>query len=55
MPCWLAIEIPDPENYYIDGYVLKGAGSGIYYDDWQFQYSDDGSAWTDLDLFQMVD
>ena len=49
MPCWLAIEIPDPENYYIDGYVLKGAGSGIYYDDWQFQYSDDGSAWTDLD------
>lgn len=50
MPCWLAIEIPDPENYYIDGYVLKGAGSGIYYDDWQFQYSDDGSAWTDLDF-----
>lgn len=49
MPCWLAIEIPDPENYYIDGYVLKGAGSGIYYDDWQFQYSDDGSTWTDLD------
>ena len=49
MPCWLAIEIPDPENYYIDGYVLKGAGSCIYYDDWQFQYSDDGSAWTDLD------
>lgn len=49
MPCWLAIEIPDPENYYIDGYVLKGAGSGIYYDDWKFQYSDDGSAWTDLD------
>lgn len=49
MPCWLAIEIPDPENYYIDGYVLKGAGSGIYFDDWQFQYSDDGSAWTDLD------
>lgn len=49
MPCWLAIEIPDPENYYIDGYVLKGAGSGIYFDDWQFQYSDDGSTWTDLD------
>lgn len=49
MPCWLAIEIPDPENYYIDGYVLKGAGYGIYYDDWQFQYSDDGSNWYDLD------
>lgn len=49
MPCWLAIEIPDPENYYIDGYVLKGAGYGIYYDDWHFQYSDDGSAWIDLD------
>ena len=49
MPCWLAIEIPDPENYYIDGYVLKGAGYGIYYDDWHFQYSDDGSNWYDLD------
>lgn len=49
MPCWLAIEIPDSENYYIDGYVLKGASSGIYYDDWTFQYSDDGSTWYDLD------
>lgn len=55
LPCWVQIEIPDPENYCIDGYVVKGAKSGEYFDGWTLQASNDGTTWTDLDSQSSVD
>ena len=49
-PSILQIQIPDPENYYIDGYVLASLQySSEYPKDWIFQGSDDGEVWVDLD------
>ncbi len=48
MPCWLQIEIPDPESYYIDGYTLK-CGPDDNFDVWQILGSNDGETWEKLD------
>ena len=49
-PSILQIQIPDPENYYIDGYVLASLQySSEYPKDWILQGSDDGEVWVDLD------
>lgn len=49
-PSILQIQIPDPENYYIDGYVLASLQySSEYPKDWILQGSEDGEVWVDLD------
>ena len=49
-PSILQIQIPDPENYFIDGYVLASLQySSEYPKDWILQGSDDGETWVDLD------
>lgn len=49
-PCHLQIEIPDPENYYIDGYIMRiSKFNNRYSKDWTLQGSDDGKTWDDLD------
>ena len=49
-PCYLQIEIPDPENYYIDGYIMRiSKFNNRYAKDWTLQGSDDGETWDDLD------
>ena len=49
-PSHLQIEIPDPENYYIDGYIMRiSKFDNRYAKDWTLQGSDDGETWDDLD------
>lgn len=49
-PSYLQIEIPDPENYYIDGYIMRiSKFNNRYAKDWTLQGSDDGKTWDDLD------
>lgn len=49
-PSNLQIEIPDPENYYIDGYIMKVSKfTNLYAKEWTLQGSDDGETWNDLD------
>nr|DAK95031.1 MAG TPA: glycoside hydrolase family protein [Inoviridae sp.] len=49
-PSNLQIEIPDPENYYIDGYIMRiSKFSNRYAKEWTLQGSDDGETWYDLD------
>ncbi len=49
-PCHLQIEIPDPESYYIDGYIMRiSKFNNRYSKDWTLQGSDDGKTWDDLD------
>ena len=49
-PSYLQIEIPDPESYYIDGYIVRiSKFNNRYAKDWTLQGSDDGNTWDDLD------
>lgn len=49
-PSHLQIEIPDPENYYIDGYLMRiSKFNNRYAKEWTLQGSDDGKTWDDLD------
>jgi len=49
-PSYLQIEIPDPENYYIDGYIMRiSKFTNRYAKEWTLQGSDDGETWYDLD------
>lgn len=49
-PSNLQIEIPDPESYYIDGYIMRiSKFNNRYAKDWTLQGSDDGKTWDDLD------
>lgn len=49
-PSYLQIEIPDPENYYIDGYIMRiSKFTNRYAKEWTLQGSDDGKTWADLD------
>lgn len=49
-PSHLQIEIPDPENYYIDGYLMRiSKFTNRYAKEWTLQGSDDGKTWDDLD------
>lgn len=49
-PSHLQIEIPDPGNYYIDGYIMRiSKFDNRYAKDWTLQGSDDGKTWDDLD------
>ena len=49
-PSHLQIEIPDPENYYVDGYIMRiSKFDNRYAKDWTLQGSDDGKTWDDLD------
>lgn len=49
-PSYLQIEIPDPENYYIDGYIMRiSKFTNRYAKEWTLQGSDDGKTWNDLD------
>ena len=49
-PSYLQIEIPDPENYYIDGYIMRiSKFDNRYPKVWTLQGSDDGETWDDLD------
>lgn len=49
-PSHLQIEIPDPENYYVDGYIMRiSKFDNRYAKDWTLQGSDDGEIWDDLD------
>ena len=49
-PSHLQIEIPDPESYYIDGYLMRiSKFNNRYPKDWTLQGSDDGKTWDDLD------
>ena len=49
-PSNLQIEIPDPESYYIDGYLMRiSKFNNRYTKDWTLQGSDDGKTWDDLD------
>lgn len=49
-PSHLQIEIPDPENYYVDGYIMRiSKFDNRYAKDWTLQGSDDGETWDDLD------
>lgn len=49
-PSNLQIEIPDPESYYIDGYIMRiSKFNNRYPKDWTLQGSDDGKTWDDLD------
>ena len=49
-PSYLQIEIPDPESYYIDGYIMRiSKFNNRYAKEWTLQGSDDGEMWDDLD------
>ena len=49
-PSHLQIEIPDPESYYIDGYIMRiSKFNNRYAKDWTLQGSDDSKTWDDLD------
>ncbi len=49
-PSYLQIEIPDPESYYIDGYIMRMSKfNNRYAKEWTLQGSDDGNTWDDLD------
>lgn len=49
-PSYLQIEIPDPQNYYVDGYIMRiSKFNNRYAKDWTLQGSDDGKTWDDLD------
>lgn len=48
MPCYLQIEIPDPKNYYVDGYMIK-CGPDDNFDTWQILGSNDAETWETLD------
>lgn len=48
MPCWIQIQIPDPENYYVDGYIIQ-CGPSDNFDVWQVLGSEDGETWSTLD------
>lgn len=49
-PSYLQIEIPDPKNYYVDGYIMRiSKFTNRYAKDWTLQGSDDGKTWADLD------
>lgn len=49
-PSYLQIEIPDPENYYVDGYIMRiSKFINRYAKEWTLQGSDDGKTWDDLD------
>lgn len=49
-PSNLQIEIPDPESYYIDGYIMRiSKFTNRYAKEWTLQGSDDGNTWDDLD------
>ena len=49
-PSYLQIEIPDPQNYYIDGYIMRiSKFTNRYAKEWTLQGSDDGNTWDDLD------
>lgn len=49
-PSYLQIEIPDPESYYIDGYIMRiSKFNNRYAKEWTLQGSDDGKTWDDLD------
>ena len=49
-PSYLQIEIPNPENYYVDGYIMRiSKFDNRYAKDWTLQGSDDGETWDDLD------
>lgn len=49
-PANLQIEISDPENYYIDGYIMRiSKFTNRYAKEWTLQGSDDGKTWDDLD------
>ena len=49
-PSHLQIEIPDPESYYIDGYIMRiSKFSNRYAKEWTLQGSDDGETWDNLD------
>ena len=49
-PSYLQVEIPDPESYYIDGYIMRiSKFNNRYAKDWTLQGSDDGKTWYDLD------
>ena len=49
-PSYLQIEIPDPENYYVDGYIMRiSKFTNRYAKEWTLQGSDDGKTWADLD------
>lgn len=49
-PSYLQVEIPDPENYYIDGYIMRiSKFNNRYAKEWTLQGSDDGETWDDLD------
>lgn len=49
LPCYVQITIPDPQNYYINGYVMRGYKAGEYPGAWILQASTDGTDWEDLD------
>ena len=49
LPCYVQITIPDPQNYYINGYVIRGHKSDEYPGAWILQASTDGTDWEDLD------
>lgn len=49
-PSNLQIEISDPENYYIDGYIMRiSKFTNRYAKEWTLQGSDDGKTWDDMD------
>ena len=49
-PSHLQIEIPDPQNYYVDGYIMRiSKFTNRYAKEWTLQGSDDGKTWADLD------
>lgn len=49
-PSHLQIEIPDPQNYYVDGYIMRiSKFTNRYAKEWTLQGSDDGKTWDDLD------
>ncbi|WP_278542763.1 hypothetical protein [Gemmiger formicilis] len=49
LPCYVQITIPDPQNYYINGYVMRGYKAEEYPGAWILQASIDGTDWEDLD------
>ena len=49
-PSYLQIEIPDPQNYYVNGYIMRiSKFTNRYAKEWTLQGSDDGKTWDDLD------
>lgn len=49
-PSYLQIQIPDPQNYYVDGYIMRiSKFTNRYAKEWTLQGSDDGKTWDDLD------